>query len=212
MVILIFLCTNLAGEVRSYPAPPAAKAIQYAQPAPAYGPVHVPSYTFSWAVKDDYTKNDFGQDETREADQTKGTYHVLLPDGRVQTVTYTVDAYSGYTADVTYDGEAQYPDTPAYKPYTPAPYQPAPYQPAAPKAAAAAPAPAAEAASAPEAAPAPEAAAPEAKEEEPAKEVVKAAPSAPAPYYRPQYSQPQPAPTVRKYTFRTLPNDASYYY
>ena len=207
------MCTNFAGEeeVRSYPrpAPPAAKAIQYAQPAPAaYGPVHVPSYTFSWAVKDDYTKNDFGQDETREADQTKGKYHVLLPDGRVQTVTYTVDAYSGYTADVTYDGEAQYPDTPAYKPYSPAPYQPAPYvQPAAPKAAPA-PAPAAKAAPAPEAAaPAPEAAAPEAKEEEPAKEVVKAAPSAPAPYYR-----PQPAPTVRKYTFRTLPNDATYYY
>jgi len=38
-------------------------------------------------------------------------------------VTYTVaDGYSGYVADVRYEGYA--------KPYEPAPYKPAPYQPA----------------------------------------------------------------------------------
>ena len=53
-------------------------------------------------------------------------------------MTYTVaDGYSGYVADVSYEGEAQYPEEkPAYKPrYEPAypRYQPA-YEPAYPSA------------------------------------------------------------------------------
>jgi len=58
---------------------------------------------------------------------------VALPDGRIQTVNYHVDGYGGYVADVSYSGQAAYPEVRPYAP-APAPYQPAPapapYQPA----------------------------------------------------------------------------------
>ena len=60
-------------------------------------------------MKDDYY-NDFGQYEAREGDKTTGNYWVVLPDGRKQIVNYYVDGYSGYVADVKYEGD--------YKPTT----------------------------------------------------------------------------------------------
>merc|ERR1712088_1170035 len=123
------------------PAPVEAKAAP--APAPAYAPVEYTgpaAYSYEWLVKDDYTKNDYGQKESRAGANTQGSYHVALPDGRIQTVTYRVDGYGGYVADVSFSGEATYPDEPAYKPaakaYKPAPapaYKPAPapaYKPA----------------------------------------------------------------------------------
>merc|ERR1712110_1147608 len=109
--------------------PPSYAEPAYSEPA---------SYSYSWAVKDDYSKNDYGQNEKREGANTAGSYQVLLPDGRVQKVTYTVDAYNGYVADVSYVGEAKYPEykpaASSYKPvYKPAPapaYKPAPAPPA----------------------------------------------------------------------------------
>ena len=51
----------------------------------------------------------FGQEEGRNGAATSGQYHVLLPDGRTQTVTYNVgDAYTGYVADVKYSGKFFY--------------------------------------------------------------------------------------------------------
>ena len=46
-----------------------------------------------------------------------GSYSVNLPDGRIQTVTYTadVDGYGGYVADVKYEGQAVFPEVKPYK-------------------------------------------------------------------------------------------------
>ena len=54
----------------------------------------------------------------------------------MQTVSYTVDGYGGYVADVSYDGEPAYPEAPAPYHPAPAPYHPAPapYHPAPPPA------------------------------------------------------------------------------
>ncbi|XP_068209744.1 cuticle protein 7-like [Palaemon carinicauda] len=116
--------------------------------APSYGyapaPVHEgpAQYDFNYAVRDQYSGNDFGHQENRNGYDTQGSYYVQLPDGRLQKVTYYVNGDSGYVAEVTYEGEAQYPahqpsytPAPAYKPspvYTPAPaYKPSPvYTPA----------------------------------------------------------------------------------
>ena len=87
------------------------------------------SYSFSWSVNDAASGNEYGHREARAYGKsgsassgtgnyhsTKGEYYVKLPDGRVQTVTYFVDPYSGYQAKVIYKGEA----TPyQYQPYTP---------------------------------------------------------------------------------------------
>ncbi len=66
-----------------------------------------------------------GHSENRNGDNTKGSYFVVLPDGRRQTVNYYVDGYSGYVADVSYDGYAKAYD---YKPaYNKPAYKPAHY-------------------------------------------------------------------------------------
>ncbi|XP_042226412.1 cuticle protein 7-like [Homarus americanus] len=94
------------------------------RPTPSYAPAQ---YSFDWAVNDAPSGNDFGHQENRNGDNTQGSYYVHLPDGRLQQVTYAVDGGSGYVADVTYQGEAQFP---AYSPgssYRPTPaYRPAP--------------------------------------------------------------------------------------
>merc|ERR1712083_284498 len=102
-----------------HPAP----AYKPAHPAPAY---HEPAYDgpavyqYGYAVADDYSGASFSQNENRDGYATPGEYRVALPDGRTQVVKYTVgDAYSGYVADVTYEGEAHYAP---YEPKKPAPY------------------------------------------------------------------------------------------
>ncbi|KAG7159139.1 Pro-resilin-like 66 [Homarus americanus] len=117
-------------QAYSHPAPVPALAHgpSYSRPAPA--PVGPAQYDFNYVVRDN-VGNDFGHQEARDGYNTQGSYSVLLPDGRLQKVTYYVDGDSGYVAEVTYEGEAKYPayhpaPAPSYRPaptpsYTPAP-------------------------------------------------------------------------------------------
>ncbi|XP_047471377.1 pro-resilin-like [Penaeus chinensis] len=88
----------------------------YGATTPSTGPA---KYDFNYAVNDPLSGNDFGHQDARDGPNTQGSYFVLLPDGRLQRVTYTVNGDSGYVADVSYEGDAQYPSTP--RPYTPTP-------------------------------------------------------------------------------------------
>ncbi|TRY79209.1 hypothetical protein TCAL_10036 [Tigriopus californicus] len=147
------LLASLASVALSAPAGPLPHGVGYhAAPAP-YHPAPAPyhaaphhgggaphhgnnykdepaHYQYGYAVHDDYSGVNFGANEARDGYATNGEYHVALPDGRIQTVTYQVaDDYSGYVADVKYSGE------PHYDAHKPAPYhagpvhKPAPYHP-----------------------------------------------------------------------------------
>ena len=75
------------------------------------------AYSYQYEVED----GEYKAWEERSGYSTKGSYSVLLPDGRTMTVTYTVpDGDTGFMADVSYEGEAQYPPT-QHKPEYPAP-------------------------------------------------------------------------------------------
>ncbi|XP_068209953.1 pro-resilin-like isoform X2 [Palaemon carinicauda] len=65
-------------------------------------------YNFNWAVDHDPSSNEFGHQETRDGDDTQGSYYVQLPDGRLQTVKYFVNGDSGYVAEVNYEGSASF--------------------------------------------------------------------------------------------------------
>ncbi|XP_063884582.1 cuticle protein 21-like isoform X3 [Scylla paramamosain] len=124
LVLLPALVAVALADTTSYrPLPPSpapiysARAPSYNAPAPSYNapePVSPPKYDFSWNVKDDYSSNDNGHQETRDGYDTQGSYYVQLPDGRLQEVTYTVNGDSGFVAQVNYQGEAQYPTQQGY--------------------------------------------------------------------------------------------------
>lgn len=80
------------------------------------GEAPVLPYSFQYAVSDAPSGNNFYAQESSDDGVTSGSYRVHLPDGRIQTVTYSVDASSGFKADVSYEGEAQYPPAPEPSP------------------------------------------------------------------------------------------------
>merc|ERR1712088_612941 len=100
--------------------PVAHHAAPVVHAAPAYhAPVVVAKElpepcTYTYGVADDYSKANFNAAETADANGVVGgSYSVSLPDGRIQTVTYTADHVNGYVAEVSYSGEAVYPPAPA---------------------------------------------------------------------------------------------------
>merc|ERR1719317_421995 len=65
---------------------------------------------YEYKVHDPKEYLDFGAEEEGDGKgDVHGQYHVQLPDGRLQHVSYHVDDYNGYIADVSYDGHAEHP-------------------------------------------------------------------------------------------------------
>ncbi|XP_037805101.1 cuticle protein 8-like [Penaeus monodon] len=129
----------LADKAPAYHQPPVYAAPTYHAPEPAYRPSPYkqpeyptvpPKYNYNYGVADGYSGANFAASESRDGYKTEGSYTVDLPDGRKQIVKY-VDNGDGLVAEVTYEGEAQYPEyTPTYKPaYKPAPYHAPPKYP-----------------------------------------------------------------------------------
>ncbi|CAL4146616.1 unnamed protein product, partial [Meganyctiphanes norvegica] len=67
-------------------------------------------YDFGYGVKDEFRGLEFDHNEESDGDVVRGSYSVLLPDGRTQIVTYEADAENGYRANVEFIGEAQFPN------------------------------------------------------------------------------------------------------
>ncbi|XP_043214398.1 pro-resilin-like isoform X1 [Amphibalanus amphitrite] len=98
---------------QSYGAPQGSASQSYGAPQTSYGAGQEEfppqPYSFEYEVKDD-EGNDYGHKEESDGSRVEGVYRVLLPDTRVQTVTYYVEGDSGFVADVQYEGEAQFPE------------------------------------------------------------------------------------------------------
>merc|ERR1711936_1136076 len=101
----------------------------YGAPAP-YAPEKLPPqpYAYEYGVADDYSKANFKKTESQDGNGlVSGSFVIALPDGRIQTTTYTADRVNGFVADVTYEGTPVSPPEPkeGYGHAAPA-YKPAP--------------------------------------------------------------------------------------
>ena len=93
----------------------------YDQPvhhAPAYAEGPPRPYQYNYGVSDAYSGSQFTEAQAQdEKGVVVGSYSVALPDGRLQVVKYTADPYGGYVAEVSYEGQAVFPDIgPHHKP------------------------------------------------------------------------------------------------
>lgn len=60
-------------------------------------------YDISWGIDDREEGNVFSHSERSEGNDVQGEYRVLLPDGRMQVVSFWADPESGYNAKVNYE-------------------------------------------------------------------------------------------------------------
>ncbi|GBP26878.1 Pro-resilin [Eumeta japonica] len=65
------------------------------------------NYNFEYMVNDHHHGTDFGHHEERQDETARGEYHVVLPDGRKQTVNYEADE-RGFKPRVSYQGSEGY--------------------------------------------------------------------------------------------------------
>merc|ERR1712154_653328 len=73
-----------------------------------------PNLAYEYGVNDDYSKANFKKTETQDANGVvQGSFVIALPDGRIQTTTYTADHVNGFVAEVSYEGTPVYPPEPA---------------------------------------------------------------------------------------------------
>ncbi|XP_045107125.1 cuticle protein 19.8-like [Portunus trituberculatus] len=86
----------------------AAPASSFPQGYQSNEPSSPAQYSYNYGVNDEFGNN-FGHGENRQGDNTDGSYSVVLPDGRTQTVEYSVSGDSGFLANVQYAGNAQFP-------------------------------------------------------------------------------------------------------
>merc|ERR1712223_1284975 len=96
-------------------SPPAYAPAPAYHAAPAYKGEKLPPqpFAYEYGVADDYSKNNFRKTETQDAEgKVAGSFTIALPDGRIQTTTYTADHYNGFVAEVTYEGTPVYPPEP----------------------------------------------------------------------------------------------------
>ena len=109
VALALVAAVSCDGQVPAYGAPAyAAPVVKYVEEKLAPQP-----YAYEYGVADDYSHSNFKKAETQDAGgNVAGSFTIALPDGRIQTTTYTADHTNGFVAEVTYSGEAVYPPAP----------------------------------------------------------------------------------------------------
>ena len=117
MQATLFTLLSVASAQKAILAPASyGAAPEYVEPEAPPQP-----YAYQYGVADDYSNSNFKKEETQDAGgNVAGSFTIALPDGRIQTTTYTADPVNGFVAQVSYEGTPVYPPEPeggyGYKP------------------------------------------------------------------------------------------------